>query len=146
LTNTMRAILAIKTSDLKMELQELEVLGEYFRIIEAGIILDIIIKTREAINKHILDEVEYLTLIYHAAIRRVYAVYYKTYREDTSEKATLLKSIIEQEDSDLFNEFNAYAKLLREKGREEIPKMKELAAKRMSINPFFFSNPLAQDT
>lgn len=117
-TNVMRAVLASKTFDLKMELQQLEVLSDYFRIIEAGIILDIIIKTREAIDKHILDEVEYLNLIYHAAIRRVYDLY-KTYWEDTSLKANLLKSVIE-EDSDLFNEFNAYAKLLREKGTEQI--------------------------
>jgi hypothetical protein len=141
-TNAMRTILAVKTFDLKMELQELEVLGDYFRIIEAGIILDIIIKTREAIDKHILDEVKYLNLIYHAAIRRVYALY-ETYTEDTSPKAKSLKSVLEQ-DSDLFNEFNAYAKLLREEGREQIPKVMKLAAKRRSINPFFFSNPSAR--
>jgi hypothetical protein len=142
-TNFMQGFLAIKTSDLRMEIEQLNVLSDYFRIIEAGITLDVVLKTGEAIDKHILDKLEYVNL-YSIAIQRGYALY-ETYREDNSAKARLLKDVFEH-DKDLFDEFNAYAKLLREKGDEQRDKVMELIAKEMFMNPFFFSNPSGQDT
>ena len=55
-TSAMRAVLVVKTLDLKIEPQDLEVLSDYFRMVEAGVVLDIIIKTFEATEKNILND------------------------------------------------------------------------------------------
>ena len=127
-TSAMRAVLVVKTLDLKIEPQDLEVLSDYFRMVEAGVVLDIIIKTFEATEKNILNEANYFSLIYQAVIRYPYELY-ENYRDGTSSKANSLKSIREQH-KDLFDEFNEYVELLRDEGiRQRIFEKMEISRK-----------------